>query len=112
MCVCVRARVYIYIYINFKRIKKFIVDINNSGKMWIKADQYRKILHNITEKHKLNQNNIFDQINQDTYNLRNKFNIKNKLSKLNRKNVYIILQDHKQNFENNEQASMIKLSYD
>ena len=54
------------------KLLKFVVDINNSNKMWIRADksrnlykidppQYRKILHNkILEKYKLNQNNIVD----------------------------------------------------
>ena len=37
----------------------------------------------------------------------NKFNIKNKLGELNRKDAYIIFKDHKQKFENNKQASLI-----
>ena len=45
---------------------------------------------------------IVDQLNKDTYNFTNKLIIKNKLAKLNRKNVF--LKDHKQNIENNEQA--------
>ena len=83
----------------FKRKKflKFVVDINNLNKMWIEADKsrniykndlplYRKILHDkITEKCKLDQNNIVDQINKDTCNFTKKINVENRLSKLNRK---------------------------
>ena len=87
-----------------------MVDINNSNKMWIKADKsrnlyktdpplYKKILHNkITEKYKLNQDNIIDQTNKDSYLFTYKLNIKNKLGKLNRKDACIIFKDHKQNF--------------
>ena len=90
----------------FEEFKKFVVDINNSNKMWIKADksrnlykidpiQYKKISNKITEKYKLDQNNIIDQINKDTYNFTNKLNIKNKIGKLNRKIAYIIFKDCK-----------------
>ena len=62
--------------LNFKKkLLKFVVDINNLNKTWIKADkswnlykiespQYKKIWHNkITEMYNLDQNNIVDQIN-------------------------------------------------
>ena len=100
-----------------------MINRNNLNKMWIKADKsrnlykidpllYKKILHDkITEKYKSDQDNIIDQINKDTYNFTNKLNIKNKLGKLNRKNAYIIFKDHKQNFENNKQASFIIKKY-
>ena len=79
-----------------------MVDINYLNKMWIKADksrnlyktdppQYKKILHKITVKYKLDQDNNVDQINKYTYNFTNKLNIKNKLGNLNRKKAYIIL---------------------
>ena len=82
---------------NLKKSLKFVVDINKLEKMWIKTDKsrnlhkidqllYKKILHDkITEKYKLDQNNIVNQINKDTYNFTNKLNIENKLSKRNRK---------------------------
>ena len=53
---------------------------------------YRKILHDkITEKCKLDHDNVVDQIYKDTYNFTEKLNTKNKLGKLNRKYAYIIL---------------------
>ncbi len=39
------------------------------------------------------------EINNDTYKLRNKRNIKNNLGKQNRKNAYIIFKDHKENLK-------------
>ena len=68
---------------------KFVVDINKSNKMWIKADksrsqykidppQYQKILHDkITEKYELDKDNIIDQNNKDTYNFPNRLNCNN-----------------------------------
>ena len=67
-----------------------------------------KTLHNkITEKNILDQNNVVDQINKDSYNFTNKLNIKTKFGKLNKKDAYIIFKDHKQNFENNKKARLI-----
>ena len=40
----------------------------------------------------------------------NKFNIKNKLGKLNGKGAYFIFKDHKQNFENNKETRLINPS--
>ena len=73
-----------------------MVDINNWNKMWMKGNKsrdlykidpqlHKKILHDkITEKYRLDQDNISDQINKGIYNFTNKF-IKNKLGKHNRK---------------------------
>ena len=80
-------------------IKKFVVDIKKSKKMWIRADkirniykidlsQYNNILKNkITKKYKLDHDDIDYQINKDTSEFTNKLNIKNKLGKMNRKNA-------------------------
>ena len=57
-------------------------------------DQY--VLKNkITEKYKLDHDDIDYQINKDTFEFANKLNIKSKLGKINRKNAYIPFKDYK-----------------
>ena len=57
----------------------------------------------ITEKYKLDQDNIIYLIIKDTYNLTNKLNITNKLVRLNRKKN----KGHQQNFGKNKLNRLI-----
>ena len=54
----------------------------------------------ITDNYKIDFNNTINQINKDTCSFDSKLHIEDKLRKFKKKDAYILIKDHKPNFEN------------
>ena len=82
--------------------KKMRIKTDKSGNIYkIDPPLYEKILHNkIAGKYKLDYKRTDCQIDNDTYKLTNKFNIKNKRSARKRKSANIFFKYLKENSEN------------
>lgn len=105
------------------KIGRDIKNIKNSNKLWIKADksknfykikpsEYDKLVTDkITSFYKKDKdNNTLSSINEDICKFANKFGVADRMGKFNVKDAYILFKDHKPNFANNLQSSLINPS--
>ena len=65
------------------------------------------ILNKITGIYKIDNNNTIKHIDNDIARLANKLKIRYKLGKINSKNIYILIKDHRRNFINKNKARLI-----
>ena len=78
----------------------------------INPSNYHKILKDkITDTYKIDHNDIISQIN-DTLKFANKLRIEDRLGKFNMKDAYILLKDHKPNFQKTTHNNLWKNSTD
>ena len=94
------------------KLNKDIKEVKTSKCIWLRADKsknmykikpskYQGIRKNkITDNNKIDYNNTIDQINKDTCSFASKLHINDRLGKFKKKDVYILLKDHKPNFIN------------
>ena len=102
-----------------QNLQKDIKHIHNSKKIFIQSDKtrniyklkpetYEKIIMNsITSNYKKDNYNTENTINNEAYNITNKLNINDRVGVINKKESYILLKDHKSNFNNNWTARLI-----
>ena len=102
-----------------EKMKKDIERIKSTNNILIKADksdniyeipaqEYNKIiLDNITASYKHDDENTVRRINVDTYKATKKLKIHDRVGKLEPKNCYILLKDHKTDFINKKPARLI-----
>ena len=108
---------------NFQmKFSRDIKELKSSKCIWLRADKsrnmykvepskYQEILNNkITDDYKIDKDNTIDQINKDTCNFSRKLHINDRLGKFQKKDAYILFKDHKPNFINKLQTSLINLS--
>lgn len=106
---------------SFQKTLNLDIDmIKNSEEVWIRADKskniykcdpskYYKILKDkITDNYKKDRfNNRIFEIDNVTADLASNLNISDRMRKIHRKDAYILFKDHKPNFPNNTQSSLI-----
>ena len=98
---------------NFQNnMKKDLNKIETSNKLFVFADKsnnlykvnkanYEKILNNkVSSAYKLSNKNTINKINDETYNLIKLHKVKGKIPKLQEKQAFITIKDHKENFPN------------
>ena len=101
------------------RMGKDIEQMKKSRKMWVREDksrsihkisssEYERILNNkIPYSYKIDYRNTPALINRDADRVIGKLQVKDRQGKLIEKGAYIWYKDHKQNFEDRKQASLI-----
>jgi hypothetical protein len=93
--------------------------INSSPNIFIFADKtrniyeaslntYNKLLHdNITKTYKHGSEDTIDEIDSELKDISNNLGIGNKIEKMKKREAFIPLKDHKENFENNPKCRLI-----
>ena len=100
-----------------KKLTNDIIEFKSSKCIWVRADKsknvykinpskYQEILRNF----KIDYKGTICQINNDTCKFANKLHIEDRLGKFKRKDAYILIKDHKPNFENKLQSRLINPS--
>ena len=110
---------------NFQRkLRDEVYEINHSTDVLVKADKtrniyrmqvdtYKKLVNdNLTSSYKKlnlsnNQDNLENTINKEAKLITNKLKISDRVSKLNKKDCYLLLKDHKPNFNSKITARLI-----
>ena len=103
-----------------KNMKKQILEIQNSDKVYIKADkstniyklppeQYDELKRDtVTKQYKLDKKNAtIKRINNDTYECANELKISDRMGFLKQTESYLLLKDHKNDFLNKKQVRLI-----
>ena len=93
--------------------------IKSSKNIFVKADksdniyeiptrEYKELVrNNITAAYKQDSENTITRINKDTYNTAKKLKIQDRVGKLEPKNCYVLLKDHKRDFISRKPARLI-----
>ena len=101
------------------RLKTDIKSLKKSNKLYVPADKtrnfykvdtdsYQKLLRdNITKSYKLADENIYDDINTEAREIAAKLDIDDRVEILAKKQAFITLKDHKENFLNNPTCRLI-----
>ena len=102
-----------------EKLKKDIQKINSTNNILVKADksdqiyeipaqEYNKIiLDNITSSYKQDDEDTTRKINRATYGATKRLKIHDRVGKLEPKNCYVLLKDHKRDFINKKPARLI-----
>ena len=102
-----------------EKMKRDIQKIRSANKILVKADKsdniyeipaqkYNKIiLDNITSSYKRDVENTTRKINKATYKATKKLKIHDRVGRLEPKNCYVLLKDHKTDFINKKPARLI-----
>ena len=71
-------------------------------------DTYNKLLHdNITKTYKHGSEDTIDEIDSELKDISNNLGIGDKIEKMKKREAFISLKDHKENFENNPKCRLI-----
>jgi hypothetical protein len=71
-------------------------------------DTYDKLMHdNITKTYKHRSEGTISQIDDELKNISNKLDIGNRIEQMKKREAFISLKDHKENFENNLKCRLI-----
>ena len=96
--------------------------INSSNKIFVFADKtrniyetsldtYNKLLHdNITKTYKHGSEDNISEINNELKHIADKLSIGNRIECMKKREAFISLKDHKENFENNPKCRLINLA--
>ena len=108
---------------NFQmKLSQDINEVKTSNYIWVKSDKskniykikpsnYQEILKSkITNNYKIDYINTIEQINKDTSNFASRLQIEDRLGKFKKKDAYILIKDHKPNFENKLPTRLINPS--
>ena len=86
----------------------FVTADKTSNIYEVKPEIYCKLLNNnVTSYYSKCNTAIEDEINNEAASIAKKFNIEQRVEKMSRKNAYITLKDHKDNFNNNPKCRLI-----
>ena len=100
-------------------LKNDIKKIKDSTKMFIPADktrnlyevektQYEKLLRdNITKNYKIADKHVYDDINEEAKKIASDLEIEERMETMAKKQAFITLKDHKENFNNNPTCRLI-----
>eukprot|EP00112_Aurelia_sp_Birch-Aquarium-sp1_P007046 Seg177.1 transcript_id=Seg177.1/GoldUCD/mRNA.D3Y31 product="hypothetical protein" protein_id=Seg177.1/GoldUCD/D3Y31 len=100
-------------------LKNDIKKINDSTKMLIPADktrnlyeveknQYEKLLRdNITKNYKIADSHVHDNINEEAKKIASDLEIEERMETMAKKQAFITLKDHKENFNNSPTCRLI-----
>ena len=108
---------------NFQmKLSQDINEVKTSNYIWVKSDKskniykikpsnYQEILKSkIINNYKIDYINTIEQINKDTSNFASRLQIEDRLGKFKKKDAYILIKDHKPNFENKLPTRLINPS--
>jgi hypothetical protein len=102
-----------------KSLANDLKKINSSPNIFIFADKtrniyeasldtYNKLLHdNITKTYKHGSEDTIDEIDSELKDISNNLGIGDKIEKMKKREAFISLKDHKENFENNPKCRLI-----
>ncbi|XP_070575105.1 uncharacterized protein [Ptychodera flava] len=102
-----------------RKLKSDIREIKKSGKIFVPADKtrnfykvsadcYQKMLRdNITKSYKLANNSVYNEINSEAKEIASELNIAERMDTLAKRQAFITLKHHKDNFMNNPTCRLI-----
>ena len=108
---------------NFQmKLSKDIKEVKTSKYIWVRSDKskniykikpskYQEILKSkIANNYKIDYNNTIEQIDKDTSKFASRLQIEDRLGKFKKKEAYILIKEHKPNFENKLPTRLINPS--
>jgi hypothetical protein len=105
-----------------KQVNEDIKNVNSSKNVFVFADKttnvyetdpesYRKLLtENITKTYKIGNSNITDDINEELRDITNNLSIGNRVDVMAKRDAFITIKDHKENFPSNVKCRLINPS--
>ena len=92
-----------------KKSKNLIIPADKTSNMYeVPVEKYNKLLKdNITKQYKKVDDKVIDDINKEAKKVTKKLDISDRVEKMPKKDAFITLKDHKQNFSLNPQCRLI-----